>query len=86
MPLQFSTPTLYATHVPDYSTEVDGNGVKQRVELPGHVEFGLIVNGVKVRIAQKATAGLLADITRAKAAADEAAAAAGSLASTTDQG
>lgn len=61
--------TIVSEHVPDYTLEVDGNGNKQRVELPGHVSFYLVVDGARVRIGHKAAAGLFADIDRAKAAA-----------------
>lgn len=70
MPLNFETPTLYIEHHPDFSTEVDGNGLNQRHELPGHVYFGLVVNGVKIPLGRKGTAGLVADIKRAKAKQD----------------
>lgn len=70
MPHDFSKPTLYVEHVPDYGIETDGNGVKHEVELPGHVNFGVEIDGVKVQLGRKATAGLLADIERSKAAAE----------------
>lgn len=69
MPLNFQTPQLYVEHKPDSSTEVDGSGVKHAVELPGHVYFGFVINGVKIPLGRKGTAGLLADIRRAQGAA-----------------
>ena len=66
----FGTPTLYLEHVPDYSVEDDGSGGKMSVELPGFVYFGVTVNGAKIPLGRKATAGLLADIARVKAKAD----------------
>jgi hypothetical protein len=70
--LNFETPSLYVEHKPDSTSEVDGNGVRQVHELPGHVYFGFVINGVKVPVGRKATAGLLADIKRAKAKQDAA--------------
>jgi len=61
--------TLEAVHTPDYSIENDGDGNKKRVELPGHVDFFIVVDGARVRIGRKAAAGLFADIDRAKTAA-----------------
>ena len=72
----FGTPTLYVEHKADRSTEVDGNGTKQSVELPGFVYFGFVIDGVKIPLGRKGTAGLEADIARAKAKADAQAAAA----------
>ena len=72
----FGAPSLYVEHKPDYSNEVDGNGLKHQVELPGHVYFGFVIDGVKIPVGRKGTAGLLADIGRAKAKADAQAAAA----------
>ena len=71
--LSLDTPTLYVEHVPDYSTEIDANGLPQVNELPGHVYFGVVIDGVKVPLGRKATAGLLADVERVKAAAQAAA-------------
>lgn len=65
---KFSTPKLYIEHRPDHSSELDGNGVRQVHELPGHVYFGIEVDGVKIPLGRKATAGLEADIERAKSA------------------
>lgn len=70
MPLNFETPTLYIDHHPDQTAEVDGNGQRQVHELPGHVYFGIVVNGVKIPLGRKGTAGLVADIKRAKAKQD----------------
>ena len=70
MPLNFDTPTLYIDHHPDSTSEIDGNGQRQVHELPGHVYFGIVVNGVKIPLGRKGTAGLVADIKRAKAKQD----------------
>lgn len=67
--LKLGTPKLYVEHVPDHTSELDGNGVRQVHELPGHVDIGVEIDGVKIRLGRKATAGLLADIERAKAKA-----------------
>lgn len=71
MPEKFSTPSLYIDHVPDSTNEVDGNGVRVVKELPGHVYFGVEVDGVKIPLGRKGAAGLLADIERAKANASQ---------------
>lgn len=65
--LKLGTPKLYVEHVPDVTSELDANGVRQVHDLPGHVDIGVEIDGVKVRLGRKATAGLLADIERAKA-------------------
>lgn len=69
MTLDLGTPTLYVEHVPDHGTVTNSSQQTETVELPGHVYFGVEVNGVRVPLGRKATAGLLADIARAKAAA-----------------
>lgn len=66
--LKLGTPKLYVEHFPDHTSELDGNGVRQVHELPGHVDIGVEIDGVKIRLGRKATAGLLADIERAKTA------------------
>lgn len=66
--LKLGTPKLYAEHVPDVTSELDANGVRQVHDLPGHVDIGVEIDGVKIRLGRKATAGLLADIERAKSA------------------
>lgn len=62
----YSNLPVHARHVPDQTQEVDSNGIRQNVELPGYVEIGVDIDGHFLVIARKATAGLLADINRAK--------------------
>lgn len=72
----FSTPSFYVDHEPDYSLEDDGNGGKARIELPGFVEIGVEVDGVKVPL-KRLKGGLILpriDAAKAKAKADAAAA------------
>jgi hypothetical protein len=69
----FGSLSLEAVHTPDFSIENDGDGNKKRVELPGHVDFYIVIDGARVRVGRKAAAGLFADIDRAKKAADAAA-------------
>lgn len=57
---------LQIRHSPDFSLEVDGNGETKRVELPGHVEIGVVVDNVFVPVLRRKAAGLFADIERAK--------------------
>jgi hypothetical protein len=45
---EHSNLTLNAVRVPDYSIEMGADGNKQAVELPGHIEFGVELDGVFV--------------------------------------
>jgi hypothetical protein len=76
--LNISSVGAYAEHVPDHSTELDPNGLPFVVELPGHIVFGFVIDGVKVPVGKKGEAGIAADKARqdavAKAEADHAAA------------
>lgn len=45
---EHSNLTLNARRVPDYSIELGADGNKQAVELPGHIEFGVELDGVFV--------------------------------------
>lgn len=58
---------LVAKHVPDYSMELDGDGNKSRIELPGHVEIGVDVEGAFVPLAKIGAVRLGKKIERAKA-------------------
>lgn len=55
--------------VPDHSLEANASGGKDKVELPGMMEFGFVLDGVFKPVHTFKAAGLLADIERAKAAA-----------------
>jgi hypothetical protein len=68
--------SLEVRHEPDYSVETRDEGIKERVELPGFLNFGVVVDGVFVTILRRKAAGLFADVKRAKAARDAEAAAA----------
>lgn len=69
-PRTFGTPTLYVEHQPDSTSELDANGVKQHSELPGFLEIGVLVDGVKVALHSLKAGSLLPkiDAARAKAA------------------
>lgn len=60
--VKFKSVKPYALHVPDYSVETDSTGNKSQVELPGWVEVGFEVDGVKVPVERRKAAGLLADM------------------------
>ena len=66
----FDTLEFVGRRVPDYSWETDQSGVKFQEELPGTYEVGFVHEGVFRAIVSFPAAGLLADIERAKAAAD----------------
>jgi hypothetical protein len=61
----FGTPTLEVRHVPDYSLEPDTDGNNQRVELPGKVYVGAVVDGVFVPLAERKAGGFFKDLDRA---------------------
>ena len=63
---EFSTPVPYIDHEPDFSLEEDGSGVKQSVELPGFVEIGFVVDGVKVPLVRRKAGNLLPQFDAAK--------------------
>lgn len=63
----FDVGGLYVDHEPDFSNEVDGNGAKQRVELPGFIEIGVLVNGHKVALHRLKAGNLLPQLDKAKA-------------------
>lgn len=67
----FGSPSFEVRHYPDYSMEPDGSGGKQRVELPGKVHLGVVVDGAFWPIAERKAAGLFADIERAKQSQQE---------------
>ena len=62
--------TLSIKHEPDFSLEDDGAGGKQLVELPGFLVIGTEVDGAFVPIFRRKAGGVLADVARAKAAAE----------------
>ena len=57
---------VHARHKPDQHFELDANGIRKEVELPGFVEIGVEIDGHFLVLFRKHTAGLLADIARAK--------------------
>lgn len=60
--------TIDVRRIPDASTEVDGNGNKQQVELPGFLEYGVNLDGHFQVLFRTKAPGTLADIARAKQA------------------
>lgn len=64
----YSNLPVHARHVPDYGHKEGSHDPHEMVELPGHVEIGVEIDGVFVPFMRKATAGLLKDVARAKAA------------------
>lgn len=42
---EFESLSLVGKHEPDYSTEVDGDGNKRKVQLPGLYHVGFVRNG-----------------------------------------
>jgi hypothetical protein len=72
----FNVGSVYVDHEPDFTNEVDGNGVKHSIELPGFVEIGVVVDGVKVPLTRQKAGNLLPQLDKAKANAAKAAEAA----------
>ena len=69
---ELTTLQFVGRRVPDYSVETDESGHKYKQELPGTYEVGFMLEGVFRPIYTMKAAGLLADIERAKRAADAA--------------
>lgn len=70
MARKFSAPKLYIDHEPDSHFEVDGDGVKQHSELPGFLELGVEVNGVKIPLHRLKAGTLLQQFDAAAAKSD----------------
>lgn len=66
---KFSTPKLYVDHEPDSSNETDANGVKYSAALPGFLEIGVVIDGVKVPLTRRKAGALLPAFDEAKAQA-----------------
>jgi hypothetical protein len=69
---EFTALPMFGRRVPDFSVETDESGHKYKQELPGTFEVGFMLEGVFRPIYTMKAAGLLADIERAKKAADAA--------------
>jgi hypothetical protein len=74
MSRDFATPVPYIDHEGDFSREPDGQGGHMLVDLPGFLEIGFIVNGVKIPLKRLKAGDLLPLLDAAKEADDEAAA------------
>lgn len=72
----FSIGELYIDHEPDYTSEKDQNDQSVVTELPGFVEIGIVIDGVKVPLTRRKAGSLLPAIDKAKADAKAAAEAA----------
>lgn len=59
--------SLVGKHIPDYSYEKDNDGNNQKIELPGHYQVGVVIDGVFKPLAQYGAQGLFKDIERVKA-------------------
>lgn len=64
----FKSVTLSAEHEPDFSTEVDGNGVRYSEELPGFVTIYANIDGGKVQLARLKAPHIFDAIERGKQA------------------
>lgn len=62
----FDVGGLYVDHEPDHSNEVDGDQKAVRVELPGFLEIGVLVNGVKVPLHRLKAGSLLPKLDKAR--------------------
>lgn len=71
----FDVGGLYIDHEPDHSNEIDADGKPVRVELPGFVDIGVVINGVKVPLTRRKAGSLLPQLDAAKQKQAEAAAA-----------
>lgn len=63
---KFGTPKLYVSHEPESSTEVDANGAKYQAVLPGFLEIGVEVDGVRIPLSRRKAGALLPAIDEAK--------------------
>jgi hypothetical protein len=60
-------PTLVAEHVPDFTTEIDGNGVRHEVELPGAIRLGVDLGGHTIWFLERKAGKALANLDAATA-------------------
>lgn len=63
---KFGTPKLYIEHEGEHSTEVDGNGQKYQAALPGFLEIGVEVDGVRIPLTRRKAGALLPAFDEAK--------------------
>jgi hypothetical protein len=73
-PQNLSIGALYAVHVPEPDETYDPAAHDSPEHTTGFVDIGVTVNGVYVTLLRRKASGLFADIARAKAAHDKAAA------------
>jgi hypothetical protein len=74
-PQNLTIGALYAVHVPEPDETYDPAAHDDPEHVTGFVDIGVTVNGVYVTLLRRKASGLFADIARAKAAHDKAAAA-----------
>lgn len=70
----FSDVQLYAVQKPESHRTVQSDRSVLEEQLPGTLEVGFVIDGVRVPLMRRKAAGVLADIERHKAAQREAAA------------
>jgi len=67
----YSNLPVHARHVPELGHKEGSHDPHEMVELPGYIEIGVEIDGHFLVLFRKHTAGLLKDIQRAKASAQQ---------------
>lgn len=66
MAKKFKSVTLYAEHQPETHRSINPDRSVSEVELPGFLEVGVSVDGVRVKLARVKAGGFLDDLRRSK--------------------